>query len=101
MNKNEKRICRTFSDDFKKDAVALVVDQGYSTKRAADAVGVSSSTIRDWMRKFGPTPVPCGDDATKEQLIEENRRLKKQLREAEMERAILKKATAYFAKESL
>jgi len=42
----------------------------------------------------------CGDDASIDELREENKRLRKQLKRAEMEREILKKATAYFAKES-
>jgi transposase len=45
--------------------------------------------------------VPCGENASQEELREENKRLRRELRRAEMEREILKKATAYFAKESL
>jgi transposase len=45
--------------------------------------------------------LPCGEEATAEDLRQENQRLRKQLRRAEMERDILKKATAYFATESL
>ena len=44
---------------------------------------------------------PCGENATLDELRDENKRLRKQLRRAELEREILKKATAYFAKESL
>ena len=44
---------------------------------------------------------PCGENATLDELREENKRLRRQLRRAELEREILKKATAYFAKESL
>ena len=44
---------------------------------------------------------PCGENATVEELREEVARLRKQLKRAELEREILKKATAYFAKESL
>ena len=47
------------------------------------------------------TSLACGDGASLEELREENKRLRQQLRRAEMEREILKKATAYFAKESL
>ena len=47
-----------------------------------------------------PDPEPCGDDASVEDLKAENKRLRKELRNAEIEREILKKATAYFAKES-
>ena len=48
-----------------------------------------------------PKAPPCGEDATLDELREENQRLRRELRRAEMEREILKKATAYFAKESL
>ena len=95
-----KQARRKFSDEFKRDAVNLVVVEGYSMKRAAEAVGVYPSSLRGWYEKFAPTPDACGDDATLEQVMEENKRLRKQLREAELEREILKKATAYFAKES-
>jgi len=48
-----------------------------------------------------PPPKLCGEDATVDELREENKRLRKQLKRAEMEREIPRKATAYFAKESL
>jgi transposase len=89
------------SEEFKRDAVRLVTDEGYSFAAAAKAVGVTEQTLRTWRKKFGPPPKPCGDDATVDELREENKRLKRELRRAELEREILKKATAYFAKESL
>ena len=89
-----------FPDDFKQDAVRLVVDEKYSFKAAAEAVGVSENSLRVWHKKFGPPTKTCGSDATLDELREENKRLRKQLKRAEMEREILKKATAYFAKES-
>ena len=67
----------------------------------ATAVGVSEKSLRDWHAKFAPKPNPCGEDASLEELREENKRLRQQLKRAELEREILKKATAYFAKESL
>ena len=57
-------------------------------------------SLREWHRKYAPEPEPCGDDASVEDLKAENKRLRKELRNAEIEREILKKATAYFAKES-
>ena len=47
--------------------------------------------------KYGAKRVPCGPDASYEALQSENKALRAQLRQAEMEREILKKATAYFA----
>jgi transposase len=90
-----------FGEDFKRDAVRLVVDEKYSFPAAAKAVGVSVQTLRAWHKKFAPPLEPCGENATLEELREENKHLRKQLRRAELEREILKKATAYFAKESL
>jgi transposase len=92
---------RRFMEDFKRDAVRLVVDEQYTFKAAAKAVGVSEKSLRDWHKRFAPPPRPCGEDATVEELRGEVKRLRKQLKRAELEREILKKATAYFAKESL
>lgn len=92
---------RRFSEEFKRDAVRLVSEEKYSFKSAARAVGVSEQSLRAWHAKFAPPPEPCGEQATVEELRNEVARLRKQLRRAELEREILKKATAYFAKESL
>jgi transposase len=81
--------------------VRLVVEEGYSFKAACTAVGVCDATLRAWHAKLAPRPKPCSDNATVEELREENQRLRKQLQRAELEREILKKATAYFAKESV
>jgi len=92
---------RRFSEDFQRDAVRLVVEEKYTFAAAAKAVGVSVKSLRGWHQKFAPEPTPCGDNATLDELREEIKRLRRQLRRAELEREILKKATAYFAKESL
>jgi transposase len=94
-NYPKKRAVRSFTEEFKRDAV-----EGYTYKNAADAVGVCSRTIRDWYDKFAVPPEACGDDATVGELQAELKRLRKELKQAELEREILKKATAYFAKES-
>jgi transposase len=101
MDDQAKRQRRTYSEDFKRDAVRLVVDEGYSFKAACEAVGVCEATLRAWHAKLAPPLEPCGDEATVEELRNEVSRLRKQLKRAELEREILKKATAYFAKESL
>jgi transposase len=90
-----------FGEDFKRDAVRLVVDEKYTFAAAAKAVGVSVQSLRAWHKKFAPPVGLCGENATLDELREENKRLRRQLRRAELEREILKKATAYFAKESL
>jgi transposase len=92
---------RRFSEEFKREAVRLVVEEGYTFKAAAAAVGVGDQSLRAWHVRFAPALPPCGENASVEELQAENARLRKQLKRAEMEREILKKATAYFAKESL
>jgi transposase len=88
-------------DDFKRDAVRLVIEEQYTFAAAAKAIGVSTKSLRGWHQKFAPKPTPCGENATVDEMREEIKRLRRQLKRAEMEREILKKATAYFAKESL
>lgn len=100
MDEQSRRTRKTYSEEFKRDAVQLVLVEGYSFKSACEAVGVCDATLRAWHAKLAPPPEPCGDNATVEQLRQENQRLRKELRRAELEREILKKATAYFAKES-
>lgn len=92
---------RSYDDEFKRGAVRLVSEEGYTFKAAAAAVNVSEQSLRVWCVKLAPAAPSCGEDATLEQLKAENARLRKQLKRAELEREILKKATAYFAKESL
>lgn len=96
-----RRAKRTFSDEFKRDAVRLVTVEKYTFKAAAEALGVGEQSLRQWHAKLAPKPEPCGENATLDELRQENKRLRRELRRAELEREILKKATAYFAKESL
>lgn len=100
MSKPTKPKRRKFSEEFKRDAVSLVVSEGYTFRAASHAVKVNENSLRLWHKKYAPEPDPCGPEASKEELQDEVKRLRKQLRQAELEREILKKATAYFAKES-
>ena len=98
MSEKSKRPRRSFSAELKQDAVDLVVKQGYSFKAAADAVGVSVKSLRDWHEQLAPEPEPCGDDAStavlqEAVLQEEIKRLRKRLQRAEMEREIVKSHT--------
>lgn len=86
-----------FSDEFKKDAVSQVVDRGYSVSDVADRLGVSTKSIYTWKAQF-VRPDKVRDAETG--LSTELRRVKKELTRVTEERDILKKATAYFARES-
>ena len=89
---------RRYGDEFKKDAVRLITDQQYTFQAAASAVGVSQKSLRDWHRKFASIPGGSnGTAVTVEQLQADNKRLRQQLKRAETEREILKKATTDFA----
>ena len=96
-----RRRRRSYDESFKREAVRLVTEEKYSFAAAARAVNVSEQSLRAWHARLAPPPTPCGEHASLEELRAENARLRKQLQRAELEREILKKATAYFAKESL
>jgi|TARA_B110000196_G_C20633361_1_gene425071 transposase len=86
-----------FSDDFKKDAVLEIVDRGYSVRDVADRLGISTKSLYTWKAQFSKPDKVLDNEAV---LSSELRRVKRELTRVTEERDILKKATAYFAKES-
>jgi len=91
---------RRYEESFKLHAARLVTEQGYSYAQAAERLGVNVWTLRDWVRKLAKSEqVP--DGTTKASAVEELKRLRKENERLRMENEILKKATAYFAKDSL
>lgn len=86
-----------YSASFKQDALRLITQEGYGFATAAHTLGVSEKTLRESHKKLVPAPKPCDENASVKKLQQENRRLREQLRRAEMEREILKKATTFFA----
>jgi transposase len=92
---------RRYTREFKLSAVKLVNEQGYSVPEAARSLGVDAANVRAWVEKWSSTSsdeggvVPSGEGALKAEL----RRLRKENARLLMEREILKKAAAFFAKE--
>ena len=99
VNKEQSvRSRRSFTDEFKADAVALVIDEGRKISDVADSLGIGAGTLGNWVRQ---TRIDAGDAAgltTSEKAeLAELRRENARLR---MERDLLKRATAFWVKES-
>jgi len=88
---------RKFTREFKLSAVQLVNQQGYSIGQAARSLGIDPANVRNWVEQLGSEAgaEPMGDGAVQAEL----RRLRKENARLLMERDILKKAAAFFAKE--
>ena len=84
-----------FSDDFKRDAVAQITERGYPVSEVSARLGVSTHSLYAWKKKFAHTSGSGVEDQAAE-----IRRLKRELARVTEERDILKKATAYFAKDA-
>ena len=92
---------RTFTPEFKAEAVKLVTEQGRSFVEVARDLDIGESTLRGWRQaldKNGPNAFPGRGNPPA--LEEELRRLRADVKRLTMERDILKKATAFFARES-
>ena len=97
----EKRKRPNYTKEFKQDAVKLVIEQQYSCTEVGRRLGVASSNVTRWVRQYREDQQNLSDGGfTRRDLEAENRRLKKENKRLEMEREILKKAAAFFAKES-
>jgi transposase-like protein len=94
MGRRQKR--RRYSLEFKAEAVRLVRDTNESVSQIARDLGVSEPSLRGWVAEAQPQPQPPLTDDERSELI----RLRRELRRVEMERDILKKATAFFARQS-
>ena len=92
---------KKYSKEFKLDAVSLVIEQDYSIADAARSLGINANMLGRWVKahKIEEGQAFRGNGKlTPEQ--EEIRKLKAQVKRLEMERDILKKATAFFAAET-
>ena len=98
MGKKERRF---YTKEFKSEAVNLITEQRYEVAEAARNLGVHQSLLGRWKKqseKDGAHAFPGKGHMTPEK--EELHRLRKEVKQLRMEREILKKAAAFFAKES-
>jgi transposase len=91
----QKKARRRFTDEFKAETVKLVKQSDRSMAGIAMELGISAKSIGEWVRKAEES----GDTVDEDERAE-LKRLRKEVRELRMEREILAKATAFFAKES-
>ena len=85
-----------YSDEFKRDAVQQIRMREYPVREVSQRFRVSAHSLYKWMKLFAePAPKASGVDHEAE-----NRRMKRELARVAEERDILRKATAYFARES-
>jgi len=92
----QKRTYKQYSKEYKEEAVALVREQGYSVPEAAKSLGIASNMLYRWKdqieaQREGKT-LTVDERNELKQLRKENKNLR-------MEKEILKKASAFFAKE--
>ena len=98
MEEQRPRSRRSFTDEFKRDVVALVIDEGRTVVDVARALGVGEGTLGNWVRQARVDRGERGGVTTSERTeLAELRRENARLR---MERDLLKRATAFWVKES-
>ena len=91
-----------FTQDFKLEAAQLVLNQGYSIREAASAMNVGKSTMDKWVRQLKNERSGIGDHPNAltpdQRIIKE---LEKRIKRIELEKEILKKATALLMSDSM
>ena len=87
---------RRYSEQFKREAVRLVVEEGYSCKAAGKLVGVCHTSVAGWVRRMRDQMPEREKFASAQEELEH---LRSECLRLRMERDILKKAAAFFAKE--
>ncbi len=92
----QKRVYKQYSKEFKEEAVALVREQGYSVLEAAKSLGITSKILYRWK---GQIESQLDGKSLSADEREELKRLRKENKNLRMEKEILKKASAFFAKE--
>ena len=89
-----------YDEDFKKRIVRLHLEEGRTLKSLADEYGASKAAISKWVKTYREECLINQETKNDYDYMKENLRLRKQLKKMEKENRFLKKAAAFFAKES-
>lgn len=93
---SQKRTYKQYPKEFKEEAVALVREQGYSVSEAAKSLGIATNMLYKWKEKI--EAAESGEMLAEDERAE-LKRLRQENKALRMEKEILKKASAFFAKE--
>lgn len=88
---------KRYPEEFKFEAVKQVTERGHAVADVASRLGVSQHSLYEWIKRYS---LPAAERAEVQGQTAEIRRLKAELKRVSEERDILKKAAAYFAKDS-
>jgi transposase len=93
---------RSYTREFKTEAVKLVMEKGYSVAEAARSLDIGETLLRSWKQAFEKQGAQAFPGKGNLPAIEEElRQLRAENKRLQLERDILKKATAFFAREAL
>jgi transposase len=90
---------RTYTEEFKREAIKLVTEQGYAIAEAARSLGINENLLGKWKRRWEAREAGASQTSLDGDERAEFQRLRAENRRLLMERDILKKAAAFFANE--
>ncbi len=98
---SSKRIRQKYTEEFKRDAVKMVIENRYRSNEVGRRLGVNGSNVSRWVREYRDDHEAAATGISNRRELEtENRQLRKENKRLQIEREILKKAAAFFAKET-
>lgn len=92
-----KRQVKNYTEEFRRSSAKIASESNQSVVITAQELGVHPTTLSGWVKRYYPNPSSGNSAGTQDDLLAENKRLRKENRRLIQERDILKKATAYFA----